>query len=541
MGLRGIPNRLWPVHPELPEGELLSSWMVRTAHSNGYQVETMCSMLFGTRSAVWNRDIDRSVTPWMVHRLAQFGGRDPEAVENATLRSLVGTISENVQEHGASTGIVPLGVYHRTRRRNGLMFCAVCLGRDAVPHFRKAWRLSYITACAEHGCQLLDACPSCGAELAPHRVDMRWPPRASNLVPLQILCHRCLACLAETQPVEASEEEMRIAMDVASALQRGWVNVTSDGSKQWVHSIAYFMGLQALVRGLHQIAARSGATWASAKGSSRAVRWQGLDRQDLHGRRKRLEEVGLLLDEWPRKFLKLAKDKNLTYTDLTSSRMQLPMWVDRVARTELLRAQNPVNAAQQEAIACATLQVEGRFNVSRARRLSGCSLDRARLGEHWFPSVGRDVFSTFLLRLDGAIAEASGMSRLLRMQDRVMFVYAWTFGLTQVDLSSLTLTSVATFIDPPHRRRDQPIIEALKDRARAIAEMIWYLRELRPQLGASANEKAVFVSPFTRAPLSASAIGERFRQLRVFMAMEREILNYGAFISKGVISRDSMR
>lgn len=541
MSLRGIPDRLWPVHPDLLEGELLSSWMLRTAHGNGYQAETMCSMLFGTRSAVWNRDIDRSATTSMVNLLAQFGGRDPAAVEEATLRSLRGTISEEVLQNGASTGIIPLGIYHRRRRRNGLMFCAGCLKTDAIPYFRKVWRLTYITACPDHGCQLLDACQVCGAELAPHRVDMQWSPQRSSATNLLTRCHRCFANLADANQAPAGVGEMGIARGVSGALQRGWVNTSSTGCEEWVHGVAYFTGLQALARGLHQIKARSGATWSSVKGAPRATRWQGLDRHDLPGRRRILESIGLLINDWPRSFLEIARAENLIYTDLCAAGKQLPMWIDRVGRTELMRVQQRLSSAQMTSIACATKNLDGRFSVSGARKLSGCSLDHARLGDHWIPTVEEKVFDTFQHRLDGAIAGASGLRKLSLMQDKVVFAVAWEFGQTQVELSNLDMESVAALLGPRIKKRKE--LDGLTPMSldRVSDAMDWYLRELRPQLVISQAETAVFLSPYTRARLSASAIGERFRQLRVLLSMQQEIPDYDALIRKGVISRASIR
>jgi len=51
-------NGLWPIHLQPQKGELLSSWIVRLAHANGYKVETFCTLVFGYRSTIWNRDID---------------------------------------------------------------------------------------------------------------------------------------------------------------------------------------------------------------------------------------------------------------------------------------------------------------------------------------------------------------------------------------------------------------------------------------------------------------------------------------------------
>ena len=48
-----------PVHPNPFRDELLSSWMVRLAISNGWPFHTFYSKLLGLESPIWSRDIDK--------------------------------------------------------------------------------------------------------------------------------------------------------------------------------------------------------------------------------------------------------------------------------------------------------------------------------------------------------------------------------------------------------------------------------------------------------------------------------------------------
>ena len=45
--------------------------------------------------------------------------------------------------------------------------CPWCLQGDAEPYFRRQWRLTFVTLCPQHRCQLLDRCAACAAPCSP--------------------------------------------------------------------------------------------------------------------------------------------------------------------------------------------------------------------------------------------------------------------------------------------------------------------------------------------------------------------------------------
>lgn len=542
MPVRGIPDQLWPVHPAVQAGELMSSWLIRAAHANGYRVESLCTLLFGPRSSIWNRDFDRSASQDMIQRMARWGGCAQEDLVSASLKSLAGTLSEEVGENGSSPGLIPLGIYHRKRRRHGLMYCPMCLRQDDLPYFRKTWRIGYFTACWEHRCQLLDACPHCGAEVAPHRVDIKWTSGSGSSRQFHTRCHRCFQCLCADEGEPAMPGELLVARGSSDAIQQGWVNVPSEGKTQWVPAIAYFAGLQALARGIHKTAVRSGATAASMRGKERSKGWQGFDRQPLSARREIIETMGSLLQDWPAGFLSLAARKNMTYTDVTPTHGVLPYWVNVVVRANLFRAQAVITPAQRESVARATFNSAGAFGLSAARRLSGHSLAAADMSARWVARVDRGVCEVFLACLDQTIARTrSTTARLSVMEDKVMFALAWVQGLSQTQLSALTLDTFESHMSGNSLGR-LPDFWIFPNTERNInAWLVWYLREVRPGLCPHPDESAVFVSATTGLRLSASAIGERFRQHCLQTDMKRQIPHYAAFVIKGQIRNEMMR
>lgn len=173
----------WPIHPQIQPGEILSSWMLRIAQANGFKAHTFYAQQLGRSREIWTRDIDHLAPDWLIALLAERTGASIEAVSATTLRAFEGIVFERINATGATRWLLPLGVYHRTRRAFGQQFCPVCLAADARPYLRQRWRLSINVVCAEHGVLLLDRCTACGKPLAPHRADILvgrgLPARAS--------------------------------------------------------------------------------------------------------------------------------------------------------------------------------------------------------------------------------------------------------------------------------------------------------------------------------------------------------------------------
>jgi hypothetical protein len=179
---------LWPVRPRPLPDELLSSWLVRLAHSHGLKVQTFCHLIFGRTLQVWNRDIDRLAPSWLLHELQHRTGASSADVSKTTLRTYENHLYRKFRSAGVLPWILNLQMYHRKRAGFGLQFCPRCLRNDRVPYFRKSWRVALNTVCPVHGNLLLDRCPSCGASIALHRADMN-----GRAIDEQLLrcCHAC--------------------------------------------------------------------------------------------------------------------------------------------------------------------------------------------------------------------------------------------------------------------------------------------------------------------------------------------------------------
>jgi hypothetical protein len=129
---------------------------------------------------VWNRDFDRNASIIALRQLSRNLSIPVRSLRGATLQSYVGRVFATLPQRGFVPWLVPLGVYHRTRRR-GLPYCPLCLRES--PYYRLEWRLAFLTACRVHRVQLLDRCPACAATVNFHR----------NVAARQLItqCHQC--------------------------------------------------------------------------------------------------------------------------------------------------------------------------------------------------------------------------------------------------------------------------------------------------------------------------------------------------------------
>lgn len=195
--------------------ELLTSWIARTAKANGLKLQTFCDCVFGKERQLWNRDIDRLAPEWLLAETARRTGTSITAVRHTTLDIYHRRLFRERHCAGQLRWILPMGIYHRTRRRFGIQFCPQCLSDDDEPYFRTRWRVAALTFCQKHNLLLHDRCPACGAPVSFHRRELGRP--AITDPGLLCLCHSCDFDLRDAEwkpfiPYEKSVSDMLLQL-----------------------------------------------------------------------------------------------------------------------------------------------------------------------------------------------------------------------------------------------------------------------------------------------------------------------------------------
>lgn len=163
-----------PAHPKPYFDELLSSWLIRLAHTNGLKVQTFCHLLF-PNFEIWNRDIDRHAPDFVIETLAEKTGSTAEQIHATTLNFFQGKLFDNNKLSAQLSWISSLKAHHRKRQHHGIAFCPQCLADDETAYFRKSWRIAMHTFCPIHQIMLHDCCPQCGTYIAFHRQELGKP------------------------------------------------------------------------------------------------------------------------------------------------------------------------------------------------------------------------------------------------------------------------------------------------------------------------------------------------------------------------------
>jgi hypothetical protein len=338
----GLSGKVWPAHVKPRRDELLSSWLVRLAAAHSQKLHTFCALVWTRRKQIWNRDIDKCADSGLLDVLAEKTSTPPKRVARTTLAAYEGYLYERHNPYGNTRWVMPVGVYHRTRRGYGLQFCPRCLAEDSDPYYRRAWRLAFVTFCERHRCPLFDRCPRCGAAVNFHRSELgdrrKWVSESVTL------CHACRYDLRET-PVARVESPancrvLQFQGTLTGALRRGWIEVNGCGP---VYSHLYFTVLHQLMKvcatgkraaGLREAVARELKIEAPPR---LTVSCRDIERLDVSGRRELLDMARHLLDEWPDRFVRLCETYNVWSAALLRELEPAPFWYWRVVHDHLYR------------------------------------------------------------------------------------------------------------------------------------------------------------------------------------------------------------
>ncbi len=342
-------KRLWPIHPHRLDDELLSSWLVRMAHGNGMKLQSFTTLTLGRGANLWNRDIDRSGTDGLLVALSKQTGSTVEELRGGLLSAYEGSVFERHNQAGNSSWIMPLGIYHRTRRAFGMQFCPSCLFFDPAPYFRRRWRLALTTVCDVHGTLMHDRCPCCGAPVIFFRNDLGH--RRDYQLGAITLCWLCgfnLVRAAVYSPPAPDSMSLVAMRSIATFLDMGWW-FCGDEALHYAH--LYFEVLRLLLvvlsssRGhglLKYIEDAAGMSRLSGVVLSR----RQFESRPLVDRHWLLACALWLLDDWPRRFLSTCKSVGGTRSWFARDMDVLPWWFDRELKAHLDRTQYSPSSAE---------------------------------------------------------------------------------------------------------------------------------------------------------------------------------------------------
>lgn len=351
-----LSGEVWPAHPQPRPDELFSSWLARLAHANGVSPHVLCALEWPRRRLL-HIDLDRGAPPEMLERLARRASTTPARVQATTLGVLAGWLFERHDPLGRTRWLLPWAKI--PGKHGGCQFCPECLVEDGdEPYLRRAWRLSFSTACPRHHRLLRVDCPGCGAGLAPF-----WCSTSQRGRPVEIPVASCRRCGCDLRRDAATsgrgrqgdEPDRRLLVEddpavlfqsrLHSVLEAGWAEVRGHGPVyshlffDVVHQLLKLLAaagaetsrLAAAVRreiSFGRVANRS----ATAAHKPQAVFFDCLPAGERHAL---LSMTGWLLEGWPERLVDLCSRERVRATTLLADMDPPPFWYERVVSEHL--------------------------------------------------------------------------------------------------------------------------------------------------------------------------------------------------------------
>ena len=243
-----------------------------------------------------------------------------------TLRAYESYAFENL---AANTPLLlPIGIYHRTRRLFGQQCCVKCLAEDDAPYFRRKWRLAFVTICTRHQIELTDRCPTCAAPIVFIRSEIGERGRYNALQMTK--CHNCersiLRSRAKWYPANASILEATRYLE--NAVDQGTAIVAGAP----VYSHLFFAGLRSLMflclssRFAQQIDAELRSSYRLPAKAIKPSKGLLIECLSTRERSLLVTLAWLLLKDWPRRFLTMADNVGLTASVVLAKGPEPPHW-----------------------------------------------------------------------------------------------------------------------------------------------------------------------------------------------------------------------
>ena len=477
------------------------------AHANGFKVHNFYSEYFGTDKQIWNRDIDHHAPQWLLDGLAERTGVSQQRIAQTTLRNLESWAFEKFNETGVTRWVLPLGIFHRTRRAYGQQFCPICFREDSQPYLRRSWRLALTVVCEVHGVYMHDRCSVCGDPLIPHRADFgprRGVPKSTTMA----RCHKCRSSLHELVTT-ADPEHIQMQRYINQTLQSGYAEL--DG--KFIYAPLVFDGLRRMMRLIKNNVV------PSTKGKI-------FERIAIPQRAVLLQFALQLTVNWPHKFLQRCKEISHPYTSLIEGDDDIPYWLYSVMRWDLFSGKADISKTEAMAMT-AVFEQQGSTGslASLVRKTWG--RDIAHLITRT-ASLDDEVADMLIASIDHEIARASKEDRGILLRDKVMFSVARFLKLKITHLASLNIKDVASADEAKFS-----FWTRLESIDAAYAMMKWYANQVRPGMALDLEtEDALFIST-KGARISPNGIGMRFYRARNVADLARVIPSWSQWIGCG--------
>lgn len=482
-------------------GESLSSWRQRAGVANGFRKFPRPAGFY--RRVEPDRWPAEEETRWL---------QDEFLIDAAEIRAIsLEAIGNNIAEEFGKTAklrwVVPIA--NRKLGIPGSGCCPLCLSEDEVPYFRSAWRFAFLTHCPNHGCLLMDSCPSCSSRL--------WPSSVPNINQRALFDFRvCQACGSR---LDRYVHKIDAWPSPSRAL---WGCATNSVIPLEIGQAASAREVFAGVWSICQLMLRKSSLHA----------WKhlpiGLVQKDLYSElfngqgtvellptalRQHVVCAGYwLLTDWPNRFSEFAKASNLTRSHFSPTWRHHPNWLNEIVENSL-SARKVGITREQVSDAIQSIRNSGEtISKSAVRKTLGVSEAQA-INEFIFQrrTGTTSELMTLCRKLEKKLAHipTSRDQRSTLIRDYLIFLLSVLAGLQIEQICCMTEDEVAILISnalhdsPPN----VPVQLLIAGRAKQLSEL--YSHAVRPELVENNQEQESWFVGRTGNALFGHTVRER--------------------------------
>lgn len=502
----GLSGDRLPVHPQPLPNELLTHWFMRLAHSNQVKAQTLADRLFGRQSAFWARDQDKLASPAVILRLADMTGKNPDDLLALTLAPFEGILYQHHNPNGNTRWIMPLGVYHRTRRGYGLQFCPLCLATDAEPYFRRSWRLAFATVCERHGVLMHDRCHRCGAPVAffrrelGHREERQFDPMAK--------CHACDSDLSHASALDPSAGDAHALIQLRSLVTfhgMGWLfcgNETYQYGHLFMDVLHRMCNFLSSTKGKNLLAVAVDESQLVAMDVTENGR--DFESRSLKERHYLLLAALWLLMDWPNRFIQSCIQAKTTQSRLLSD-WEPPYWFASEVREKLDRSGYTPTEEEAKHAAAYLNRTQKKVSGKSVGRLIGNPDSMAAIlyrRQKPQPMTEEEMEQIFAVINDAIRSKQKGsQARLLLERDLAIFWFMQLTVMPQGGVRTITIAEALALA-----KKDQ---SAGLENSKLEGVLLSYLRDVRPALVKGQGNRILFLAA-NGSGMCAEALRQRF-------------------------------
>lgn len=314
------------------EDELFSSWLIRCSIKHNSNIQTFSKNLFKSNN-IWNRDIDKSINLDWLKYFCEINYTDFDTGLKSTFHSYENILYEKLIINTRNPWIIPLGVYHRKRKRFSLQFCPLCL-QSSNPYYKLYWRISLFVCCPICETILHDRCPICLSPIAPHRIFIG--NKSESITKKINQCSICDFDLSKSQIMKPDKEVLDFTKTILQRIKLAQLN-------QYVvnEDLMFFNGLNSIIWWLLPKKPKSIMISDELfKTSIINVPYSNFNKNDSFGtldvlfRYKIVYNLSLVIKRWPEMLIKTSNSHKINFHEFnTYGAHEMPYWIFNVLKS----------------------------------------------------------------------------------------------------------------------------------------------------------------------------------------------------------------